>query len=677
LERLSRDGSDKEYVYEATTGRLKKATDAKGQETSYTYFLDDKVQQVSYVNAEIATPAVGFTYDTVDGRLATMTDGTGTTTYTYHPVATPPGLGAGQLASVDGPLANDTIGYSYDELGRVTSRTLNGVTTTWAYDALGRLTTLTDPIGSFTYGYAGTTGRVTSLGYPNGQTTSYAYLPVNQDLRVQTIQHKKPDASNLNRFDYTYDKVGNIATWAQQTDSGPAQTYTLEYDRADQLTAATLAAATPKRYRYAYDPAGNRTVEQVDDAATLSTHDSMNRLLTQVPGGALAFRGTLSEAATVTIAGKPATVTGSNTFSGTAPVPAGTSQVTVQATDASGNVRTNVYQVTQTGPTKTFTYDANGNLTGDGVKTYEWDAANRLVAVKQGGNTLASFTYDGNGRRATKTAGSLAITYVYDGAQFLEERPSAGATKRHVYGPGIDQPLAQVQGGTTTYTVADHLGSVVRATAAAGAPTLTREYDPWGNLLGSTTSGFAFTGREWDAEAGLYYYRARYYNPSIGRFLRPDPSGYEDGPNLYAYVHNSPSVARDPAGLEAMIVGCGRQGTPRVRQAIAKIIKRVESCLPCDKAKDVVRRLITIIVTCDIGDYDPFAGEGGNCADDALTQGIVTLFPLAFRRQSCGCLEGTILHEVLHHMGYEHSRGSNYIPEELKCFPCGQAAGGA
>jgi RHS repeat-associated protein len=554
------DGSDKEYVYEATTGRLKKVTDAKGQETHYSYFPDDNLQQISYTSAEIATPAVVFAYDTVDGRLATMTDGTGTTTYAYHPVATPPGLGAGQLASVDGPLANDTIGYAYDELGRVTSRTLNGVATTWAYDALGRLTTLTDPIGSFAYGYAGTTGRVTSLGYPNGQTTSYAYLAVNQDLRVQTIQHKKPDASNLNKFDYTYDAVGNIKTWAQQADANPAQAYSFEYDRADQLTAATLAAAMPKRYRYAYDPAGNRTVEQIDDLATLSTHDSMNRLLTQVPGGALAFRGTLSEAATVTIAGKPAAVTGSNAFSGTAPVPAGTSQVTVQATDAAGNVRTNVYQVTQTGPTKTFTYDPNGNLTGDGSKTYEWDAANRLTAVKQGGSTLASFTYDGNGRRATKTASGTTTTYVYDGAQFLEERPSAGATKRHVYGPGIDQPLAQVSGGATTYSVADHLGSVVRATDQAGAPTLTREYDPWGNpLQGSATSGFAFTGREWDAEVQLAYYRARYYEPRIGRFINEDPVRILGGLNLYGYVRNNPVNLVDAFGLAP---GDKRYGLP-------------------------------------------------------------------------------------------------------------------
>jgi RHS repeat-associated protein len=198
--------------------------------------------------------------------------------------------------------------------------------------------------------------------------------------------------------------------------------------------------------------------------------------------------------------------------------------------------------------------DANGNLTGDGTKTYEWDAENQLTAVKQGGNTLASFTYDGNGRRATKTAGGVTTTYVYYGAQFLEERPSTGTTKRYVYGLGIDRPLAQAVGGVTSYSVADHLGSVVRTTDASGAPTLTREYDPWGNLLqGSTMSGYAFTGREWEPDIGLYYYRARYYNAAIGRFTSEDPIGLEGGTNLFAYVQNRPLTHVDPEGTGASI----------------------------------------------------------------------------------------------------------------------------
>jgi len=551
------NASFKTFQYEDRTSRLEAVIDAKSQEIHYTYALDDKLLQVGYVNEQIATPDVSFNYvDPVTtlpdphGRLRSMTDGTGATTYSYHAFG---GVGGGQLSTLDGPLADDaTITYVYDELGRVVSRTLNGVTTTWAYDALGRLTTLGDPIGNFTYGYVGSTGRVGSVTYPNGQTTSYAYLPVNQDLRLQEIHHKKPGGITLNKFNYTHDVLGNILTWAQQTDTNPAQTYTYEYDRADQLTAATLAAATPKRYRYAYDLAGNRTAEQVDDVATAATYDNMNRLLTQVPGGAMLFRGTTNEPAKVTVQSAPATTTSSNQFSGTAPVSTPQTDVVVQATDYASptpNVRTNTYRVTQSGSTKNFTYDPNGNMTGDGTKTYEWDAENRLLTVKQGAATLASLTYDGEGRRATKTAAGVTTSFVYDGAQFLEERPSAGSTKRYIYGPAIDQPLAQIVAGTTTYNVADHLGSTVHTTDTAGNVTLSREYDPWGNALqGAGVGGYAFTGREWDAEIGLYYYRARYYDPKIGRFIGEDPVGYVSGPNPYSYVGNNPAIGTDPTG---------------------------------------------------------------------------------------------------------------------------------
>jgi RHS repeat-associated protein len=437
----------------------------------------------------------------------------------------------------------------------VVSRTLNGVASTWSYDQQGRLQSQGDPIGTFTYAYVSNSGRVQTLTYPNGQTTTYAYYPVAQDLRLQEIHHKKPDLNTLNKFTYTYDALGNIRTWTQQMDATPAKAYDFGYDRADQLTVATYRTTDPtpsilKRYRYAYDPAGNRTAEQIDDAVTGASYDGMNRLTSQQPGGALLFRGTVSEPATVTVGGKPATVTADNVFTGTTSVPSGTSQVVVQATDASGNVRSSTYALSQSGAAKTFTYDANGNLTDDGTKTYEWDAENRLQAVKQGGNSLASFTYDGGGRRSTKTAGGLTTTYVYDGAQFLEERPSTGASKRYVYGPGVDQTLAQVVGGVTSYFIADHLGSIVRTTDGVGAVTLTRQYDPWGNpIQGSTTSGYAFTGREWDAETSVYYYRARYYDATFGRFISEDPEGLSEGPHLYRYVGNAPILFRDPSGM--------------------------------------------------------------------------------------------------------------------------------
>jgi RHS repeat-associated protein len=483
-------------------------------------------------------------------------DGTGTTNYSVHPYGQ---LGAGQTASVDGPLANDTINYAYDERGRVVSRSLNSVTSTWSYDQQGRLSSQGDPIGAFSYTYDGNSGRPAALSYPNGQTTTYAYFPNSGGHRLQQIHHKQPGGATLNKFDYTYDVVGNIEAWTQQTDANPAQVYDLEYDPADQLIAATLMTSGQpptilKRYRYAYDPAGNRIAEQIDDAVTGANHDNMNRLLSHQPGGILNLRGTVNEPANVTIQGQPAAVDASNRFTGSAPVPQGTSNVVVTATDPAGNLRTNTYQVSGSGSTRTFTYDNNGNLAskveGAVTTTYEWDAENRLLAVKQGANTLASFSYDGSGRRATKTAGGVTTTYVYDGSQFLEERPSAGATKRYVYGLGPDHVLAQVVSGTISYNVVDHLGSVVRTTDSTGMPVLTREYDPWGNLVqGSTSSGYAFTGREWDAEIELHYYRSRYYSASLGRFVSEDPISLRGGLNLFAYVGSSPLQYRDPSGL--------------------------------------------------------------------------------------------------------------------------------
>jgi RHS repeat-associated protein len=556
------DGADWEYTYETTTSRLKKVKDAKDQETQYSYFLDSKLQQVSYPTAQVTTPSVSYTYDSTYDRIATMVDGTGTTTFTYHPVTATPTLGATQLSTVDGPLTNDTISYGYDELGRRVSRTLNGVSTSWAYDVLSRLTTLGDPLGAFTYTYEGTTGRRASLTYPNGQTTTYAYFPNSGDRNVQEIHHRtSAGGSTLAKLTHGYDVMGNVSLWTQQYGASAANAYDFKYDLADQLESSVYRTTDPtpvtlKRYGYAYDPVGNRTTEQIDDAPMQSSYDTRNRLASQQPGGALLFKGSVSETSTVTVGGKPATVGSDNNFQGTAPVATGTSTTVVTATDPSGNQRTNTYQVTISGATKTFTYDANGSLTAEGAKTYEWDGANRLVRVLDGGAEVARFVYDGLGRRAQKVSGGVTRTYVYEAENALEERLSSGATIRYVHAPGIDQPVAGVQSGTTTYYLADHLGSILLATDASAAVTLTRQYDPWGNLLqGSTTAGYAFTGREWDPEIGLYYYRARYYDPKIGRFISEDPLELKDRAfgelNPYAYVANNPVNRVDPLGLQS------------------------------------------------------------------------------------------------------------------------------
>ncbi|HEY5564931.1 MAG TPA: hypothetical protein VIL33_05025, partial [Rhodothermia bacterium] len=146
----------------------------------------------SYTNEENETPNVSFTYDSGYNRLKTMVDGTGTTTYSYHPTRASPPLGAGRLSSVDGPLANDAIAYGYDELGRVASRAIDGVALSYAYDALGRIQGETNALGAFSYEYDGVTSRLRKVTYPNGQTSSYAYYPNSGDHRLQKIHHRKP-----------------------------------------------------------------------------------------------------------------------------------------------------------------------------------------------------------------------------------------------------------------------------------------------------------------------------------------------------------------------------------------------------------------------------------------------------------------------------------------------------
>ena len=277
------------------------------------------------------------------------------------------------------------------------TRAINGVGASWAYDPLGRLTSEASVLGTFAYGYVGVTGRLATVTDPNGQTSSYSYLPLAQDLRLQTIHHQRPGGPTLLKFDpstrlrvalslsngdYTYDAVGNILTWQQQADSDAPTVWRFGYDAADQLTAAVRQTTDPTpvvlaRYGYGYDPAGNRTFEQVNDAVTAASHDVLNRLTAHQPGGALQFEGAVSEPATVTVAGKPAAVDAANRFRAGVPVSAGTNTVAITATDASGNVATATYEVDVTGTAKAFTYDANGNLTADGTRTFEWDAKNQ------------------------------------------------------------------------------------------------------------------------------------------------------------------------------------------------------------------------------------------------------------------------------------------------------------
>jgi RHS repeat-associated protein len=231
----------------------------------------------------------------------------------------------------------------------------------------------------------------------------------------------------------------------------------------------------------------------------------------------------------------------------------GTNVFTIRATDPSGNAATATYEVDVTDAPKTFTYDANGNLTADGTRTFEWDARNQLVAVTVGTHR-SEFVYNGLRRRVRQVEKDNGVTtadtrVLWCETAICEERAADGVTvTRRAFGIG-----EQVN-GQARFFATDHLGSVREVTDTAGTLLARYAFDPWGRrtvTAGTDVTTVGFTGHRTHTSSGLALALYRGYDAALGRWVSEDPAGYVGGANLSAYVESNPLTRFDSDGLRA------------------------------------------------------------------------------------------------------------------------------
>jgi RHS repeat-associated protein len=307
----------------------------------------------------------------------------------------------------------------------------------------------------------------------------------------------------------------------------PAITYTP--DDANRLTMITQGTASVV---LGYDAANRRTSLTLPDGIVVSYgYDSASRLTSIVYQKGGSVLGNLAYAYDQN--DRRTQVSGSYARTGL-PVAVGS---------ASYNVAN---QLAQWGNT-TLTYDNNGNLQSDGTSTYTWNPRNQLASIT--GGTSASFQYDAYGRRVGKTLGSTSTAFLYDSVNVVQELSGPTPTANLLSG-GIDQIIARTDSNGMASFLADALGSGIALGDSTGAVQTSYTYEPFGNTTSSgvaSTNSFQYTGRENDANA-LYFYRTRYYSPTLQRFISEDPIGFGGGINKYAYVGDDPINNSDPSG---------------------------------------------------------------------------------------------------------------------------------
>lgn len=499
-------GAKTQFEYDAN-GNLIKATDANGNVTTYTYDALNQNTVITFANSL----SLQYSYDEL-GRVVASKDRAGNEfRYTYNPL--------GNLLSKIYPdrtedrYTYDAIGrmvtavnkdatviFSYDRADRLLSETLNGKTTEYSYDVAAGKRTLIYPSGMKVEEHLNARDLITSILQDGNEVVTMAYNAAGQKnsqgyANGITTTYGYNENGWLSSIVADHDVMSlemdydAIGNMTQRRDLlDEARTESYGYDVISQLTSFKRGTTVDKQYQF--DLLGNRVKVLENGIATNYTSNNVNAY-TAISGG-LSF---------------------------------------------------------------TPQYDDNGNMLNDDKHTYAYDFNNKLVSVDQ---TVGTYKYDALGRRIAKNN----TLFYYVGDQMVEE-VTDGATTSYLYGNSIDEALQMKKGGDTYYYHTNHLGSPMVLTNLKGLIKENMEYDVYGvpsfsddknNILvqSSVNNSILFTGRDYDNEINLYYYRARYQNPIIGRFIQKDPSIYADGFNDYCYVKNSVITYYDHNGKEAV-----------------------------------------------------------------------------------------------------------------------------